>query len=142
MSKQIRMISLEQNINERLGQTGNASALIERLLNEHFAYLTLEDAKPKDLSEEKAKLQEQIVGIEQREVIEAEKGSILKRLTDIGMYDENVINYLKNRQLIPSYLEVKEIKLMYPKVKLDSVQIFDAWRILHEDSQGTAEGYP
>jgi len=126
-----KTISIDTHINERLARVANASALIERLLQEHFAFLTLEDAKPEDLSGEKEELKKKMDVLEQREVIEKSKGTVLKRLADIGIKNKYLINHLKNSTR-PEIFQVRALKESYPDEHLEMLQLTEAWEILHE----------
>jgi len=131
MSKVMRTVSIESEVNERLKIENNASGLVEGLLKQYFDLKILKesqinvkelDAKAKELN---LKLEE--IEIKKKEALSEDE--IKARLNKIGITNLFLIERLKKMENKENFLAIKSLKEQY-RIK-EILSLYEAWNILH-----------
>lgn len=129
MAKVQRLITLTQEINERLSRVQNASALIEHLLEDHFAMRVIHEANMEELQGQETKLKDQLKELQTKREVINNKEVLFAKLREIGIVNEHLIQQLIEMKVKPTVHTVKHLKETYNLNS--SLLVWNAWDIIH-----------
>lgn len=138
MSKVMRTVTIEYELNEKLKQEQNASALVEQLLEQHFktSFLRDPEVSTKELDQKAEELNLELEKINQRKIEYLSVDEVTRKLKDLGIVNRFLVDRLRNMDRYPSVFVIRELKEQYG---VDSMSLWYAWRLLHPETPESQE---